>query len=72
MCRIRGGKTEDIVVDIGSGTGGLTVEFAKRAKMVYSVDKNPDAINITKSNLEIHEVSNKVHIIQGTAPGSTT
>ncbi|MGO9387346.1 MAG: precorrin-6Y C5,15-methyltransferase (decarboxylating) subunit CbiT [Methanobacterium sp.] len=61
-------KTEDIVVDIGSGTGGLTVEFAKRAKMVYSVDKNPDAINITKSNLEIHEVSNKVHIIQGTAP----
>ena len=61
-------KPEDIVVDIGSGTGGLTVEFAKRAKMVYSIDKNPDAINITKSNLEIHEVNNKVHIIQGTAP----
>ena len=36
--------------------------------MVYSVDKNPDAIDITKSNLEIHEVNYKVHMIQGTAP----
>jgi cobalt-precorrin-6B (C15)-methyltransferase len=61
-------KPEDIVVDIGSGTGGLTVEFAKKAKMVYSIDKNPDAITITKLNLEKHDVINKVHIIQGNAP----
>jgi cobalt-precorrin-6B (C15)-methyltransferase len=61
-------RPDDIVVDIGSGTGGLTVEFAKRAKMVYTVDKNPEAIEITKSNLEIHEVKNKVQIIQDTAP----
>ncbi len=61
-------RPDDIVVDIGSGTGGLTVEFAKRAKIVYAVDKNPEAIEITKSNLEIHEVKNKVLIIQDTAP----
>jgi len=61
-------RSDDIVVEIGSGTGGLTVEFAKRAKMVYTVDKNPEAVEITKSNLEIHEVNNKVQIIQDTAP----
>ena len=33
-------KSEDVVVDIGCGTGGLTVEFAKRAKTVYSIDLN--------------------------------
>ncbi|MDD5960565.1 MAG: precorrin-6Y C5,15-methyltransferase (decarboxylating) subunit CbiT [Methanobrevibacter wolinii] len=44
-------KKSDVVVDIGCGTGGLTVEFASRAKQVYSIDKNPNAIEVTKANL---------------------
>ena len=39
---------EDVVVDIGCGTGGLTLEFAKRAKTVYSIDMNPEAVETTK------------------------
>lgn len=43
---------EDVVVDVGCGTGGLTVEFACRAKKVYSIDKNPHAIEITRKNID--------------------
>ncbi len=43
---------EDVVVDVGCGTGGLTVEFASRAKKVYSIDKNPHAIEITRKNID--------------------
>lgn len=55
---------EDVVVDIGCGTGGLTLEFAKRARRVYSVDVNPDAIKTTRSNLEKFGLQNKVELIE--------
>lgn len=44
-------KKDDVVVDIGCGTGGLTVEFASRAEHVYSIDKNPDAVETTEANI---------------------
>lgn len=43
---------DDVVVDIGCGTGGLTTEFSLRAKKVYSLDKNPEALTITEKNLK--------------------
>ena len=55
---------EDVVVDIGCGTGGLTVEFAKKAKKVYSVDLNPLATQTTQENVDKHQVKNKVEVIQ--------
>ena len=58
-------KTEDVVVDIGCGTGGLTLEFAKRAKTVYSIDSNPDAIVTTQQNLIKHGLTQKVKLIEG-------
>jgi cobalt-precorrin-6B (C15)-methyltransferase len=54
---------KDIVVDIGCGTGGLTLEFAKRAKKVYAVDKNIDALNLTLKNLKKHDLEHKVKIV---------
>lgn len=60
-CKLR---DEDVVVDIGCGTGGLTLEFAKRSQKVYSVDINPDAITTTRKNLENHGLSNKVELIE--------
>ncbi|MCK9151659.1 precorrin-6Y C5,15-methyltransferase (decarboxylating) subunit CbiT [Methanobacterium alcaliphilum] len=56
-------KKEDIVVDVGCGTGGLTLGFAKIAKKVYSIDKNPEAIEITQKNLIKHELIHKVKLI---------
>lgn len=55
---------EDVVVDIGCGTGGLSVEFAKRAKRVYGVDQNPEAIKTTRANLEKFGIANKVELIE--------
>ena len=54
---------DDVVIDIGCGTGGLTLEFAKKAKIVYAVDKNKDALNITEKNLKKHNLRNKVKLI---------
>ena len=56
-------KPEDIVVDIGCGTGGLSLEFASRAKKVYSVDKNAEAINLTLKNLKNHNLEDNVELI---------
>ena len=53
-----------VVVDIGCGTGGLTVEFAKRAKTVYSIDINPMAIKTTIENIQKHDVEKNVEIIE--------
>ncbi|RAP45966.1 MAG: precorrin-6Y C5,15-methyltransferase (decarboxylating) subunit CbiT [Methanosphaera sp. rholeuAM6] len=55
---------EDVVVDVGCGTGGLTLEFAKRARKVFSIDMNPDAIRTTRENLEKFGVQNKVELIE--------
>ena len=67
MCK-SGVSTKDTVVDIGCGTGGLTVEFARRARMVYAIDQNPEALRITKLNLEKHKAMDATELIEGTAP----
>lgn len=41
-------KPNDVVVDIGCGSGGMTVEIAKRCKFVYAIDGSDNAINTTK------------------------
>ena len=58
-------KPEDVVVDIGCGTGGLTLEFAKKAKTVYSIDINHEAIVTTQQNLEKHGLTGNVKVIEG-------
>ncbi|MBZ9570859.1 precorrin-6Y C5,15-methyltransferase (decarboxylating) subunit CbiT [Methanobrevibacter sp. TMH8] len=57
-------SSEDIVVDIGCGTGGIATEFAKRAKKVIAIDKNPKAIKLTLENLQKHDVDKKVELIE--------
>lgn len=60
--------SKDTVVDVGCGTGGLTVEFARRAFKVYAVDKNPDALKITRANLEKFKVRDNVQLVDSHAP----
>lgn len=57
-------KKDDIVVEIGCGTGGLTLEFAKRSKKVYSTDKNPEAVKITRENLLEQELLDNVNLYE--------
>ena len=55
------------MVDVGCGSGGLTVEAASRARKVIALDKNPEAINLTQKNLEKHGYLNNVHLREGEA-----
>jgi cobalt-precorrin-6B (C15)-methyltransferase len=58
-------SNKDLVVDIGCGTGGLTLEFAKRAKTVIAIDMNHEAIETTMKNLEKHHLTDNVELIEG-------
>lgn len=69
MCKSKVSK-DDIVVDVGCGTGGLTTEFARRARKVYGIDKNRKALLITLQNLEKQGLEDKVELIEGYAPGA--
>ena len=59
------------VVDIGCGTGGLTVEAALQVAYngkVFAIDKNEAAVSLTRGNVEKFGVQNVVQIIHGKAP----
>ena len=61
----------DIVWDIGCGTGSVSVECALAANdgAVYAVDKNDEAITLTSRNARKFGCDN-IHVISGNAPDS--
>lgn len=64
--RLSEGQT---VYDIGCGSGSITVEAAYQvgpSGKIFSVDIDPNAINLTKKNLEKFQISN-VDVILGNA-----
>lgn len=62
-------QEKDIVVDIGAGTGGLTMEAAYAANegRVYAVEAKDAALELEKQNIEKFGADN-VTIISGKAP----
>jgi len=66
--RVRKG---DKFLDIGCGTGSVTVEAALLVGedgKVYGIDKDEKAINLTRRNVEKFGVSNRVVLIHGEVP----
>ena len=59
----------DFVVDVGAGTGSLSIEAARIAARgyVFAIDKNPEAVEIITQNAEKFSVDNLV-IIHAEAP----
>lgn len=64
-----GVQPQDVVYDIGAGTGAVTVELAYAAYKgtVYAVEKNPNAQELILQNKEKFGCSN-IHLVCGEAP----
>ena len=51
----------DIVYDLGCGSGSITVEAARQIKSsgkVFAVDIDPNAVSLTKKNIEKFQIEN--------------
>ncbi|MGD6851368.1 MAG: precorrin-6Y C5,15-methyltransferase (decarboxylating) subunit CbiT [Candidatus Bathyarchaeia archaeon] len=60
-----------VVIDVGCGTGGLTVEAALQVGgkgRVYAFDENEEAVALTKSNVQKFGVEGNVSLSRGRAP----
>lgn len=65
----------DVVIDVGCGTGGLTVEAALQVGLegkVYALDEDKVAVKLTQSNVEKFGVQNTTVVKQGKAPEGLT
>ncbi len=60
---------EDILYDIGAGTGSVSVEMALQADLgcVYAIESNGEAADLVLENKKKMGASN-LHVIRGTAP----
>lgn len=57
---------DDIVFDVGTGSGVLAVSAAKLgAKKVYAVDIDQTAVRVARENVEINECSGRVTVDKG-------
>ena len=62
-------KNDDICLDIGGGTGSVTMEMAQFAKdgHVYVIEQKEDAFELIKQNVEKFDLKN-ITYIKGEAP----
>lgn len=60
---------EDMVADIGAGTGSISCEAALQATdgKVFAIERKPEGIELIKANAEKFGIEN-LHIIQAEAP----
>ncbi|MEM2081683.1 MAG: precorrin-6Y C5,15-methyltransferase (decarboxylating) subunit CbiT [Candidatus Bathyarchaeia archaeon] len=59
------------IIDIGCGTGSLTVEAALQVTpkgKVFAIDEDENAVELTKANVAKFNVQNTVQVINGKAP----
>jgi cobalt-precorrin-6B (C15)-methyltransferase len=62
-------KSSDVVVDIGAGTGSVSIECAYLAKKVYAVEVKDSAISSINENIQKFERDN-IAVLKGLAPSA--
>jgi cobalt-precorrin-6B (C15)-methyltransferase len=58
----------DHVVEIGSCTGAVTVEAARRAGRVTALERKPDRLSVTRRNLDANDYDADVSLREAEAP----
>ena len=60
---------QDVIYDIGAGTGSVTIEMARKANegMVYGIERNPEGVSLINDNKAKLGAFN-VKVIEGLAP----
>jgi tRNA (guanine37-N1)-methyltransferase len=54
----------EVAVDMFAGAGTFAIQIAKKARKVYAIDKNPEAIKFLEKNIALNRLSN-VEVIYG-------
>ncbi|MCD2348505.1 precorrin-6Y C5,15-methyltransferase (decarboxylating) subunit CbiT [Clostridium guangxiense] len=57
---------EDILVDIGAGTGSISIQAALFGSKVYAVEQNEEGVNLIKENNL--KFNTEIKVIEGKAP----
>lgn len=60
----------DVVIDVGCGTGSLSVEASRQVSpsgFVYAIDRDKKAISLTRRNISRFHLENTVQLIHGKA-----
>lgn len=62
-------RDSDICIDIGGGTGSVSIEMSMFAKngYIYTIEQKEEAVDLIKQNMEKFDVKNMT-LIKGTAP----
>jgi len=53
------------VIDLGCGTGVLSLFWAKLGAEVVAVDKNPLCVEVTRHNAKLNGLENKINVVEG-------
>jgi release factor glutamine methyltransferase len=55
------------VADVGTGSGviGVTLAVLKPRVEVWAVDTNEDAVELARENARLHDVDDRVHVVEG-------
>ena len=59
----------EFVVDMGCGTGVLSLFWAKLGSRVLAVDKNPLCVEVTKHNAQLNSLKDKIQVIHEDVKG---
>ncbi len=60
---------DDVVWDVGAGTGSITIEAALQAKRgrVFAIERNPEGVKLIKKNAVQFGLDN-IEVVHGSAP----
>lgn len=60
----------DHFVDVGAGTGAVSITAGRRAERVTAIERDPDRVEAIRSNVRANDVEATVEVRKGEAPES--